>query len=143
MTIITNKEFFYEMFEKCVNTTMVNVQQEVVDLLPKQLIYHLPAFGQNKKKLLPNELIDFIYKDGSFPRIVDIAIRGIDDNHTLIWVRPSGHAFVHDFSQTWNTPTGMGPFKSIGLMLPNGIWKRPKPYSLQDLIDAGKKEYKR
>lgn len=142
MLIIT-KAFLDEVFEKCVISTVQDAQRQVVDDLPNQLVFRLQAFNQNKKSLSQNEVMPFLFRDRAFPRIVDIAVRGIADHHTLIWVRPSGHAFVRDFSQTWNTPVGMGPFKSLGLMLPNEIWKRQRPYSLQDLIDAGKLDYEK
>jgi hypothetical protein len=64
---------------------------------------------------------------------------GIKNERTFIWIRPSGHEYINDFSQTWNTPPGMGPFKSVGLMLPASIWNRSKPCSLEDLKEAGKK----
>ena len=142
MLIIT-KEFLSEIFEKCVISTIQDAQQQVADVLPNRLIFRLQAFDQDKNKFSLNEIMPFLFRDKAFPRIVDIAVRGIVDHHTLIWIRPSGHDFVRDFSQTWNTPAGMGPFKSLGLMLPNEIWKRQRPYSFQDLIDAGKEEHKK
>ena len=97
----------------------------------------LEAFGQQGKDLSLDEVLSFLYRDGTFPRIVDIAVRGIKDGRTFIWVRPSGHTYVSDFAQAWNTPVGMGPFKSIGLMLPGFIWQRSRPLSTQDLKEAG------
>ena len=74
----------------------------------------------------------------TFPQIIDVAVRGIKQEATLIWLRPSGHAYVRDFAQTWNTPVGMGPFKKCGLILPYSLSPRSMSLSVQDLEEAGK-----
>ncbi len=107
--------------------------------LPTQIYLGLEAFEQRGKELSLDEVMLFLYQDGTFPRIIDVAVRGIKNGSTFIWLRPSGHAYVSDFSQTWNTPVGMGPFKNIGLMLPYFIWQRSRPLSIQDLEEAGEK----
>ena len=71
-----------------------------------------------------------------FPRIVDVFFQGIADEQTLIYLRPSGHAPTNDLAQTWNQPAGMGPFKSLGLLLPDSIARRPRPLSREDLEEA-------
>jgi hypothetical protein len=136
MSIIT-KEIIQHLLEKCIRATLENVQRQVSDSLPEQLYLTLEAFGQHEKKLSLDEVMFFLYRDGTFPRIVDIAVRGIKNEHTWVWIRPSGHSYVSDFTQTWNTPEGMGPFKSLGLMLPSEVWRRSRPLSIQDLREAG------
>jgi hypothetical protein len=79
----------------------------------------------------------YLKRESTFPHIVDIAVRGIREGHTFIWIRPSGHAFVDTFAKTWNTPTGIGPFKSIGLARPTAIYNRLRPLLLRDLQQAG------
>jgi hypothetical protein len=138
MSAVT-KEAARQLLEKCIATTLENVQKQVSDPLPERLNLDLEAFGQRGKELSLDEIMSFLYRDGTFPRVVDIAVRGIKDGRTLVWIRPSGHAYVSDFSQTWNIPAGMGPFKSIGLMLPSVVWERPRPLFTQDLKEAGEK----
>jgi hypothetical protein len=133
------EETIRQLLEQCIATTVTEVQQQVSEPLPTLLYVGLDAFGQHGKELSLDEVIPFLYRDGTFPKVVDIAVCGIKDERTFIWIRPSGHEYVHDFSQTWNTPSGRGPFKSIGLMMPGLIWKRSKPFSLEDLKEAGEK----
>jgi hypothetical protein len=133
------KEALKQLLEQCIAIALDDAQKRVSDPLPTQIYPGLEAFGQHGKELSLDEVLSFLYQDGTFPRIVDVAVRGIKDERTFIWIRPSGHAYVSDFAQTWNIPEGMGPFKSIGLMLPSLIWKRPEPFSLQDLKESGEK----
>ena len=136
---MVNEETIRQLLEQCIATTVKEVQQQVSEPLPTLLYMGLGAFGQHGKELSLDEIIPFLYRDGTFPRVVDIAVHGIKDERTFIWIRPSGHEYVNDFSQTWNRPPGMGPFNNIGLMMPYSIWKRSKPFSLEDLKEAWEK----
>ena len=138
MSTVT-KEVLQRLLETCITTAVNEAQKEISDPLPAQLYLGLGAFAQQGKELSLDEVLSFLFRDGTFPRIVDIAVRGIKDGRTFIWIRPSGHAYVSDFAQTWNTPVGMGPFKSIGLMLPEFLWQRSRPLSTQNLREAGEK----
>lgn len=122
---------------QCMNRAREKAQQDVSEPLPESLFLGLDAFGQQGKELSLDEAMAFLYRKGTFPRVVDVAVRGIREGRTFIWIRPSGHSYVSSFSQTWNSPVGMGPFKSIGLMLPHLMWKRIRPLSLRDLEEAG------
>ncbi len=55
-----------------------------------------------------DEVLSFLYRDGTFPRIVDIAVRGIKDGRTFIWVRPSGHTYVSGFCSGLEHPSRYG-----------------------------------
>lgn len=134
-----SKEVVQLLLEQCIRATLEEVQKQISDPLPAQQYIGLEAFGQHGKELSLDEVMGFLYQDGTFPRIVDVAVRGIKNERTLVCLRPSGHTYVDNFSQTWNTPTGMGPFKSIGLLLPSLIWNRPRPLSTYDLKEAGEK----
>lgn len=131
------EETVRKLFEQCIKTAIEEAQQQISEPLPTRFYLGFEAFGQHGKELSIDEVISFLYRDGAFPRIVDIAVRGIRDGRTFIWIRPSSHQYVKDFSQTWNTPPGMGPFKCVGLMLPTFIQQRSTPFSLQDLKEAG------
>lgn len=133
------KEALQQLLEQCMVITVEEVQKQIAEPLPTHLYVGLEAFGQQGKELSLDEVLSFLYRDGTFPRIIDVAVRGIRKGRTFIWIRPSGHIYVSDFAQTWNHPVGMGPFKNIGLMLPSAIWERPRPLSAQDLEEAGEK----
>ena len=138
MSAVT-KEALQQLFEHCITMVVEDVQKHVSAPLPTRISLGLEAFGQRGKVLSLDEVMHFLYQDGTFPRIVDVAVRGIKQEATLIWLRPSEHAYVSDFSQTWNTPVGMGPFKKCGLILPYSLSQRSMPLSVQDLEEAGEK----
>jgi hypothetical protein len=131
------EEMIRQLLEQCIATAVKEAQQQVSEPLPTLLYVELEAFGQHGKELSLGEVIPFLFRDGTFPKVVDIAVRGIKDERTFIWIRPSGHEYISGFSQTWNTPAGRGPFKSVGLMMPASIWERSRPFSPQDLKEAG------
>jgi hypothetical protein len=109
-------------------------QQQVADPLPKAT--RLELAGNKNRGLSLEEVVSGLYRDGTFPRIVDVFVQGIADEQTLLYLRPSGHAWTEDLAQTWNQPAGRGPFKSLGLLLPASIARRPRPLSRQDLEEA-------
>lgn len=111
-------------------------QIQVSDPLPQEVCWELSAYGLAGKESSMDEIVAMLYRDGSFPAVVDVAVKGVHDTCTVIGLVPSGHGFVNDIGATWNTPTGMGPFKSIGLMLPYPIWQRQRPLTLIDLREA-------
>lgn len=138
MSMVT-KQALQQLLERCMVLTVEEAQKQVAEPLPRHLYMGLEAFGQRGKELSLDEVLSFLYRDGTFPRIVDVAVRGIKNGRTFIWIRPSEHAYVSEFAHTWNNPVGMGPFKNIGLMLPSAIWGRSRPLSVQDLEEAGEK----
>ncbi len=59
-----------------------------------------------------DQAVDHLYlTNDKFYRIIDVAIRRITPNDTIVFVRPSGHVPT-DFNQTWD-PKKFGPFKQI------------------------------
>lgn len=133
------EETIRQLLEQCIVVALKEAQQQVSESLPTLLYVGLEAFGQHGKELSLDKVTPFLYRDGTFPKVVDISVRGIKDERTFIWIRPSGHEYVSELSQTWNTPVGRGPFKSVGLMMPTLMWDRSRPFSLQDLKEAGEK----
>jgi hypothetical protein len=137
MEIITF-ETLCELLKRCINSTIDDVQEEIPDPLPRTLYLELAAFDRSGKDTSFEEVMSLLYIDGTFPQVVDIGVKGITKGSTIIWIRPSSHTYVSNISDTWNQPPGMGPFKSIGLILPKMIWDRPRSLSRHDLEDAAR-----
>jgi len=56
---------------------------------------------------------DLLYDGtGLFPRVIDISIVRVADDHTVVFVRPSAHERT-SWDATWNQPNGRGPFKRL------------------------------
>lgn len=130
------REAFRLLLQQAIHDSMNLAQQEVADPLPPTTQLELALAGYSDRTLSLEEVVSALYRDGAFPRIVDVFVQGIAGEQTLIFLRPSGHAPTNDLAQTWNQPAGMGPFKSLGLMLPTSIARRPRPLSREDLEEA-------
>ena len=130
------REAFRLLLEQAIQWSMDLAQQEVADPLPPTTQLELALAGYSDRALSLEEVVSVLCRDGTFPRIVDVFVQGIADEQTLMYLRPSGHAWTDDLAQTWNQPAGMGPFKSLGLLLPASIASRSRPLSRQDLEEA-------
>jgi hypothetical protein len=92
------------LLEQCIQDTLEAAQKDLPEPLPSKLCFELDAFGQSGKELSLDEAMPFLYVNGTFPRVVDISVRGIPDDCTLVWLRPSGHHYVSKLEETWNNP---------------------------------------
>ncbi len=140
MQIVTQEDFF-QLLKDGIRDAIQLAQKDCAFSLPQDISFELANYDQYRKEKTFDEIVTFLYKDGTFPRIIDVAVRGINDGKTLIWLRASGHEWVRDIAQTWNSPAGRGPFKSLGLLLPSLIWQRPRPFSIEDMEESGNTKY--
>jgi hypothetical protein len=130
------REEFRVLLLQAVERTRSLAEQDVVEPLPPDTLLVLSAFGQGRRALSVDEVLAYLYKDGTFPRVVVVGLWGVVDGRTLVAVLPSGHPYTHDRALTWNQPPEMGPFNCVGLMLRGAVWKRPRPLTRQDLEDS-------
>ena len=130
------REAFRLLLEQAIRHSMDLAQQQVADPLPSATRLELALAGYSGRTLSLEEVVSVLYREDTFPRIVDVFVQGIADEQTLIFLRPSGHSSTNDLAQTWNQPAGMGPFKSLGLGIPTSISRGPRPLSRQDLEEA-------
>lgn len=131
-----SREEFEDLLVRAAHMSIEVAQEQVNGTLPHEVRWELTGFERSGKESSLEEILEILYRNGHFPAIVDVFVTGVIDAFTIIRVRPSGHHFVDDITQTWNTPVGMGPFKPQGLILPSWIWYRPRPLSLDDLREA-------
>jgi hypothetical protein len=96
----------------------------------------LGAFGQGHRASSVDEVLAYLYKDGTFPRVVVVGLWGIVDHQALVAILPSGHPYTNDRALTLEQPPEMGPFNCVGLMLRPSVWERPRPLTRQDLEDS-------
>ena len=100
------------------------------------VIFRFATSKNSRKENSLDFVLEKLYGDGAFPPLVDLAVCGIKDNRTVVWVIPSGFPLTRDLDRTWNQPKGAGPFKAIGLGLPAFISERGGPFRLADLADG-------
>ena len=129
-------EMFRNIFKEGVRHTLMKAQELLGENLPDKIVYVLADSSKIGKFIGSEEILSQLYHSGSFPRIVDLAVCGIHDGETVVWVRPSAHPLTTQLKETWNQPKGSGPFKAAGLMLPSYLWGKGPPFSLSDLEEA-------
>jgi hypothetical protein len=127
---------FRGLFLRAVDDSIAVAQADVTEPLPRSVRLELGAFERGHRESTLDEVLALLYRDGTFPTIVNVVVRGIVGDDTLISVWPSGDGYVSDLALTWNDPPGMGPFKGLGLALPSPIGHRPRPLSRRDLEEA-------
>jgi hypothetical protein len=128
-----SREQFEALLDAAVERTVEVAQRDVAEPLPPSRRYRLRSFGFDDEDLSLDAIADLLYFDGTFPPIVDVSVRGIAGDATLIWLIVPGYPWTSELEQTWNDPPGSGPFKSLGLILPGSTWSRPRPLHPHDL----------
>lgn len=131
-----SREEFERLLVKAANMSIEVAQEQVNGSIPHEIRWELTGSERSGKESSLEQIVEVLYRSGHIPVIVDVFVTGVVDAFTIIRVRPSGHHFVDDILQTWNTPVGMGPFKPQGLILSGQIAVRPRPLSLEDLREA-------
>lgn len=135
MTAISRYEL-QQMLQRAIEASMQIAEQEIAEHLPRNVALELEASGQRGKESTLDFVLSHLNQDDAFPRVVNVAVRGVSQGRTVVWLGPSGDTFVRNFSEAWSDPHETGPFKPVGLMLRPSIWKRPRPLSLRDLEQA-------
>jgi hypothetical protein len=135
MEAFTREEFRVLLLQAVVRTRSL-AERDLAEPLPPDSLLVLSAFGQGRRSLSVDEVLAYLFKEGTFPRIVVVGLWGIVDGHALVALLPSGHPYTHDRALTWNQPPEMGPFNCVGLMLRGAVWEQPRPLTRQDLEDA-------
>lgn len=130
------RDEFRTLLQRAVGRSRSIAQSDIAEQLPEGEIIVVDAFGRGRQQSSMEEAVSYLYRDGTFPRVIVVGIRGVVDGKTLIVLAPSGHTYVSDRAATWNHPPEFGPFNCVGLMVHGAIWKRPHPLSLWDLEEA-------
>jgi hypothetical protein len=81
--------------------------------VPEEITIELHGAGFSGKEMSPSRAagILFLGRD-KFYRVIDISAVRVSAEKTTIFVRVSGHT-PGRFEQTWNSPSGSGPFKLL------------------------------
>jgi hypothetical protein len=127
---------FRSLLLQAVEQTRAVAQREVAESLPPDTLFVLDAFAQGHRVSSVDEVFAWLYRDGAFPRLVVMGVRGIVEDKTLVAVIPSGHTYVRDRTLTLNHPPEMGPFNCVGLMPSYQVWQRARPLTRHDLEEA-------
>jgi hypothetical protein len=116
MSLVSRQEL-RQMLHEAIEASVQIAQVEMAEQLPRDVALELGALGQAGKESALDSILHHLYRDGSFPKVVNVAVRGVGQGKTVIWLGPSGDRFVRELSEAWSDPHGTGPFKPVGLML--------------------------
>jgi hypothetical protein len=108
-----DKETFKRLFLKIANEAISQARESLSEDIPSQFIIQMHGGGYPGRLMTINEAVGLMYiNDTRFYGFIDIGVKAIKDNRTILFVRISNHQPV-GFEATWNTPKGNGPFKVI------------------------------
>lgn len=92
--------------------------------LPEDFIHGLFVEGFLGEFYSLRDAVTLLMNGESFPRLVDLAVRGIYGEKTFVLWIPSGHRASSYINVSWNN--GLGPFKPVGVMSPKSHFRLSK-----------------
>lgn len=112
------KEEFRKLFEKHITKAIEYSEKVLNTKLPTKLRIAFTALGYQYNSLEDTidiaETLELLYLgEDKFFAIINIGVRDIIQDTTIMWVTPTGHR-PREFDKTWNIPPGSGPFKVVG-----------------------------
>ncbi len=108
-----NKQEFAQLFANALETAVQNGEKKLRSPLPRDYQIRLYGAGCSGALLDPACVLERLYLgEDKFYRIIDVAVVKASKQFVTVFVRPSGHKPA-PFAQTWNNPSGNGPFKQL------------------------------
>jgi hypothetical protein len=108
------KDEFRELYLQALNVAADSAEEALAQPIPRSFLIELHGIGGSgsERLLTVEEALDALYLGNDrFYRIIDVAVKKLLPNNSVIFVRPSGHP-PDKFEKTWY-PGGKGPFKQI------------------------------
>jgi hypothetical protein len=129
------RDEFQALLLKAVECTRSRADRDLAEPLPPATLLVLDAFGQWHRASSVDEVLTYLYTDGTFPLVIVVGLWAVD-GQALVALLPSGDRYTNDRALTLNQPPAMGPFNCVGLMLRGTVWERPRPLTPQDLVES-------
>ena len=106
-----NRSEFKSLFERVISEAIDKTKARVDETISPNVMIEIHGAGHTGDIVSVNQAFESIYLgDELYWRIIDVAVKSIELNQTLVFVRVSGHKPT-SFEETWNDPKGYGPFK--------------------------------
>ncbi len=131
-----SREGFRDLFLKCVKAAICAAQGDVCEDLPGEVVFLLSTGKNSRQEESLDSILAKLYGTRGFSPLIDVAVIGVKNLSTVVWVRPSDLPLTKEMGRTWDQPSGTGPFKAIGLLLPAFISEKGGPFLLADLTDG-------
>jgi hypothetical protein len=110
---LMSKQQFSLLFANALEIAAVQAEKQLKRAILRQFEIELHGAGKSGYIISPDEALDLIFLgEDRFYRTIDIAVISVWPSKTRIFLRISNHT-PSTFEDTWNQPSGMGPFKQI------------------------------
>ena len=108
-----DKDAFNELFLRIIREAIQQTQVIFARDIPAKFLVELHGAGISYEIMPHQKALDLLYiDDKTFYPIIDVGVKYIKDDTTVLFVRVSAYK-LGDFNKTWNSPAGNGPFKVI------------------------------
>jgi hypothetical protein len=106
------KNEFRKLFLRALDVAADNAERKLAEPIPRAFLIELHAPGSAGSIVHVDDAFNRIYLGSErFYRIIDVAVRKLLPEHTVIFVRASGYTPT-GFDQTWDAAE-LGPFKQM------------------------------
>lgn len=104
---------FLSLFEKNIEDALRLAEKVLNARISRNIEVELHGAGHSGLLTDVEKAVDILYLgEERFYRIIDVGVKGAGKSCTRVFVGVSGHKPTR-FDDTWNTPTGNGPFKPV------------------------------
>lgn len=98
---------------RCLEAAAVNADNQVGFCVPRHFLIEVHGAGFRGQVMDAESAAAALYiSEDLFYRIIDLAVTKVDKDSSTIFTRVSGHK-PGAFEDTWNRPSGDGPFKQM------------------------------
>lgn len=112
MLIMTKNEYLI-LFENALELAAKNVETMLGHAVPRHFEIEFNGLTPKTRLLTVESALNELYIGPDlFYRIIDMAVRGVSNQHCTVFLSVSGHP-PGSFDQTWNQPADSGPFKQV------------------------------
>ena len=113
------KDEFKKLFLSACNRAAADVEGAMEKPIPREFVVELHSLRVRGEVISVDDAIEEIFvNEGLFFQIIDVGIKSVTQEQSVIFARVSGHSPV-DFGKTWD-PKLFGPFKIISFDKING-----------------------
>jgi hypothetical protein len=107
------KEEFAGLFDRALDAAADYAGQRLQRPIPRNFEIEMHGLSRSSQLVSKDRAVELLYLGPNvFYRIVDLSLVAIAGNISRIFVRVSGHK-PGAWSETWNQPSGSGPFKQL------------------------------
>jgi hypothetical protein len=107
------KEEFKALFDQALEVAAENAEGKLGHSVPRRFEIEMHGLAPQPRILKKDDALEEIYLGPDrFYRIIDLSVRRVSKDVCTVFVGISGHT-PGSFNQTWNQPSGSGPFKQV------------------------------